>query len=164
MKNCFLAEKTNFKAVSLPVDLNTAALAGARIGLENDHRVAIVCNFGDSTAAVVQATLKQHTAGVGGTSKALATSNPIFKKIGAATKFTKVEGDIDAPASAFDLSADLADSEGIVIFEVLASDLDVNNGFTHVSIEFADSTAAKLFCGNYVLADSKTFPACLIDV
>lgn len=145
------------KAVSVPVDLNTAALTGARIKLDVGQKLVIHCHFGDSLAAVVTAALKQHNAASAGTSKALESRLPYFKKVAAATSFTKVEQSV--PASSFDLAADLAGDEGIVVFEVLPEELDIANGFAWASIDFADSTAAKLFSGIYIVENCKYEPA-----
>lgn len=150
----FLAEHKGIKA-ELPVDLNSAALTGARISMKKSHRCAIIVNMGDSTAAVTTFSLQQHNAASGGTSKALAISNPYFHKAGAATSFTKVDATVTdgvpVAASSYDVAALFADAEGILVFEVLQEDLDVNNGFTHISINALDSTAAKLASIVYIL-------------
>lgn len=156
MFNAALLEKLNIKAME-PVDMNTAAITGARISMKESDRVAIVCNMGDSVAAVVDFTLKQHNAASGGTSKVLAVANPYFKKVGAATSFTKVEPTV--AASNFVLSSDFAAEPGMVVFEVLAADLDINGGFTHLSIDAADSTAAKLISIEYVSHEVDKKPA-----
>lgn len=144
----FLLEHNNLK-VDAPVDLNTAAFAGSRVSLAGGERLAIIVNMGDSTAAVVDFTLKQHTAASAGSSKVLAVANKYFHKVGAATVFTQVEP--TSEASNYVLSSLLSDEPGVVVFEVLASQLDVNNGYAYVSIEAADSTAAKLAGFTYVL-------------
>lgn len=152
----FLMEKKNLKLVTLPVDANTAAITGGRISLKNAKRVAFVVQFGDSTAATVQFALKQHNAATSGTTKALSIANPYYHKAGAATTFTKVTP--TAATDAYDLGTIFGDAEGIVVFEVLPEDLDVNGGFTHASIDLADSGAAKLVS---VLAavEPKSLPA-----
>ena len=152
MKNEFLAEGKGLKQAFAPVDLNTAAVAGARVGLKDGDRLAIVINLGTSTAAQLRVSLEQHNAASAGTSKALEIQNPYFHKAGAATVFTKV--DPSAPASTFDLDAVFAADGGVAVFEVLAEDLDVNGGFSHVSVNIADSTAAKLGAAVYVLEPS----------
>ncbi len=154
--NKLFAEEAIVKA-DVPVDMNTAAFVGSRCVMNKGCKLAIVLNMGDSVGAVVDFTLKQHTAASGGSSKVLAISNHYFKKAGAATSFTKVE--LSAEASNFVLSADFAAQEGIVIFEILESDLDINNGYAYVSIEAADSTAAKLLSAIYVVEDAYVKPA-----
>lgn len=153
--NYLLLEEYNLKA-DAPVDMNTAAFVGSRIAMKEGERLAILVNMDTSLAAVVEFTLKQHNAAAAGTSKDLATTTPYFKKIGAATSFTKVE--LASPTSNFVLSADLAAAKGVVVFEVLASELDVNGDFNYVSIEALDSTAAKLMGVTYVLRNCKHTP------
>lgn len=157
MKNALLLEQVNLKQAFLPVDLNTAAVTGNRVSMAGAKKLAIVISLGDSVGATVEFALKQHTAGSGGSSKALSVINPYFTKAGAATEFTKVEQ--DAAEDTYDLSADFAAQEGVVVFEVLAEDLDVNNGYTHVSVDVTDSAAAKVGAGVYVLSDLNHQPA-----
>ena len=155
----FLCEDKGLKQAFLPVDLNAAAVVGARVLA--DARVAIVVSMGDSTAATVAFTLKQHNAASGGTSKVLEIANKYYVKAGTANVFTKIEPEV--AASVFDLSSTFAGEEGIVVFEVLPEDLDVNNGFSHVSIEIADSGAAKIAHGLYIV-DSKFKPAHSVEL
>lgn len=139
----FLMEKYNIKQVAGPVDGNTAAITGTRVGMKGYRRIAFVIQLGDSTTALaVTPTLRQHNAASGGSSKDLSVANPYFKKVGAATKFTKVEPTV--AAAAYDLTTDFANDEGILVLEVLAEDLDVNNNFSHVSVDLADTGAAKM--------------------
>jgi hypothetical protein len=155
----FLLEDKGIKQAFLPVDLNTAAVVGERVKAED--RVAIVLAMGDSVGATVQITLKQHNAASGGTSKALSIANKYYVKAGTAKAFTKVEPEV--AADAYDLSATFAAQEGIVVLEVLPEDLDVNNGFSHVSVEIADSGAAKLASGLYIV-ESKFKPAHSVEL
>lgn len=140
--NAFKMEVENLKVVGGPVDFNTAAITGERVSMKACKRVAFICQMGDSTSAVVEFTLKQHNAASSGTSKALTVMNPYFHKVGAATSFTKVEPTV--AASVYTLSTLFADEPGVVVFEVLAEDLDTNNGFAWVSVDVTDSTAAKI--------------------
>lgn len=156
----FLAEQCGLKQV-IPYDMDTVT-AHARIGLAKGDRLAIICSFGDSTAAVVDLTLNQHTLVSGGTSKVLATQNPYFKKAGAATAFTKVQPSEDT--SNYVLSTDLAAQEGVVVFEVLGEDLDNENGYAFVSLSAADSTAAKILAVTYVLNNVRLAPAYKLDL
>lgn len=160
--NALLLEKKSVKQVMAPVDLNTAAVTGARISLSKGDKVAIAISMGTSVAAVVQFALKQHTAAAGGSSKALEVANPYFVKAGAATAFTKVEP--TAATDAYDLSATFAADGGIVVFEVLSEQLDVDGGYTHVSIDIADTTAAKIGAGLYILDNCRYAPAYALDI
>ncbi len=142
MDENFLLEALNLKQGFLPVDLNTGANTGFRIPFSNCKRITFVVQMGDSTAAAIVASLQQHNAASSGTSKALSIANPYYHKIGTATSFTKVVP--AAVASSFDVSTIFAADEGIVVFEVLAEDLDVEGDFNYVSLSIADSTAAKV--------------------
>lgn len=142
MDENFLMEMVNLKQGFLPVDLNAGANTGFRIPLKDCKRVAFVVQMGDSTSAAVVANFLQMDAASAGNSKALSISNPYYHKIGSATVFTKVTP--GAAASSFDVSTIFAGDEGIVVFEVLAEDLDVEGGFAYVSLSIPDATAAKV--------------------
>lgn len=152
----------NMKLAHDPVDMNTAAITGARISMAAGSRLAIVCQMGDSVAALVQFTLKQHTLAAGGTTKNLSVDNVYYKKVGAATTFTKVEPTV--AAALYDLSADFAAEPGIVVFEVLADQLDTNGGFDFVSVDVADSGAAKILSTMYVVQEAHFMPASEVAV
>ncbi len=156
--NANLLEKCQVKALVAPgTDMNTAAITGARVGLKNYDRVAVLIDMGTSTGAVVEFTLRQHTAASGGTSKAVAVSNPYYKKVGSADVWTKVEQ--TSANSVYTLSTDFAGAAGMVCFEILAEDLDVDGGFAFFSVDAADSTAAKLIAAYYVLGSARYAPA-----
>lgn len=139
----FLLEKAVVKSVAGPVDLNTAAVTGGRVSMKNAKRIAFVLSVAAGTSTTThQFTLRQHDAASAGNSKDLSVDNPYFHKIGAATSFTKVSP--DSAAALYDLHSILADSASIVVFEVLAEQLDIANGYTHVSLDIADSGGAQL--------------------
>lgn len=136
MKEALLLEKVNMKLLTLPVDGDTAQ-TGARIKLDTGDRLAFVVSMADSTSSNVVFSLKQHDAASSGTTKALSVDNPYFHKAGAETKFTKVVP--GSATDAYDLSTQFASQEGLAIIEVLAEDLDVNNGFLWASLNVADT-------------------------
>lgn len=154
------SERMTIKQVSAPADLNGAAVTGNRLKMEDSFKVAICCSFGDSVAAVTDFTLRQHDAATGGNSKVLAISNPYFYKVAGATKFTKVE--IEEVSNIAPIV--LADDEGIIVIEVLAEDLDRDNGFSYLSVDVADSTAAKIMGAEYLLHDVRNMPAYEIEI
>lgn len=153
----FFLEKNNIKMASVPVDGNTAAISGARISMKTGERLVILCAMGDSTGATVEFAIKQHNASSGGTTKALATLNPYFHKVGAATSFTKVEPTV--ATDTYTLTTLFTGDEGLVAFEVLQEDLDVDNNFSHVSVEVTDAAAAKIMAPLYIVHQSKSNPA-----
>lgn len=154
------SEKVTMKTVAVPADLNGAAVTGARIKLAKGFKLAIVANFGDSTAAVTDFTLQQHDAASAGNSKALAISNPYFHKVAAATTFTKVA----VSAASNIVPTVLAADEGIIVLEVLAEDLDRDNDYAWVSVNVADSTAVKIMSALYIVHDMREVPAYSVAV
>ena len=157
MKNAYLMEKQNLK-IEAPVDLNTAGLVGARIKMDKGFRLAIAVALGASVGATVSVALKQHNAASGGTTKVLAIDNSYYVKAGlTAAAFTKVVPAV--AADTYDLSTTFAAAAGVVVFEVLAEQLDTNNGFAWVSVEIADSVAAKLGAVSYIVHEAKELPA-----
>lgn len=157
----YLSEKITFKQVAAPADLNAAAVTGARIRVNEGFRIAVIATFGDSTAAVTSLTFQQHDAASSGNSKVLATQNPYWHKVAAATSFTKVQPTADASTI---VPTVLADDEGIYVFEFLAEDFDREDGYEYFSVNVADSTAAKIMGAVYVLNDVREVPAYGIDV
>lgn len=141
-KNAYFMELFNVKNGFLPVDLNAGANTGARMSMKGCERIAFITTMGDSTSAVATFSFQQHNAASAGTSKALTHSNPYYHKNAALTVFTKVTP--GSAASSFDLATQFAGDEGIVVFEILAEDLDVNNDYAWVSMDIADTTAAKV--------------------
>lgn len=151
MSSLFM-ETNSVKAAAIPQD-NVAAITGSTVKLQDFYAVAIKVNLGASTGAAVDLTLKQHD---GTTPKALDMVNPYFKKVAAETVFTKV----DAPnADTLDLAADFADDSGMVVIEVLAEDLDRNNGYHSVSLDLGAATVAKIVAVEYVMYKSRFNPA-----
>jgi hypothetical protein len=156
-------EKRNIKQAFAPVDLNTAAVTGARVSLAHVKKVACVISVGTSlTGGVVDITLKQHNAASAGTSKDLLVAKKYYKKVGTATKFTEVPATV--AAANYVLSTDFDTNGGIVVFEVDAADLDVNGGFTHFSVNLADGGVAKVGSAIYILSDNDFTPAYALDI
>ncbi len=158
MKEAYLAEKVLAKQAAGPVDANTAAITGNRFDMKGFDRVAFIISLAAGTTTTTHGfTLRQHNAASSGTSKDVAVNNPYYHKIGAATNFTKV--DVAVAASVYDLHSILADSASIVVFEVLAEQLDVDNGFRWVSLDIADSGGAQLVSVLAVGHNCKSMPA-----
>lgn len=149
MKNAYLMETHGAKQAFAPVDLNTAAITGARIGMKAGDRLAVVISLGASLASTVQVTLKQHNAATAGVTKDLVVANKYYHKAGAATVFTQVVPTV--AAALVDVSTIFSTEGGLLVLEVLAEDLDVNGNFSHVSIDVADAGAAKIAAAVYVI-------------
>ena len=143
----FLAEANVLKSAIAPQDINGAGATGERFDMSKSARCAVVINLGASTGADLDVTLRQHDAASAGNSKDLEVANAYYHKVGAALSFTKV--DVEVAAAAYDL-ASINDDAGIVVFEVLASNLDVNGGFNHFSIDVnSPGAVAKIVSGIY---------------
>lgn len=157
MKNAFLLEQAVPKGVVGPVDLNTAAVTGARVSMKNARRVSFIVSLAAGTTTTTHGfTLRQHDAASAGNSKDLSVDNPYYHKVAPATVFTKVSP--ASAAAAYDLHAVVADAVSIVVFEVLAEQLDIANGYSHVSLDTADSGGAQL--GSVVaIVDQEFSPA-----
>jgi len=156
MSKLFL-EQNGCKSAGAPKDINASAFAGERIKMDKGYSLAIVCRLGDSVGATVQFDLDQHDAAAAGTSKALDIQSNYYHKTDAAASFTKVDvrADDAVLSDSADLSAALAADEGTVVFHVEPEHLDTNNDFAYVSLNIADSTAAKIASVTYYVKDIK---------
>lgn len=151
----YLMETSNIKLVSGPAALNGAATTGARVSMAAGERITFVVAVGASTGSTLSFSLKQHNAATSGTTKTLAIKEPVFKKVGAATTFTKVEAPL---VDTLDLSTDYAANAGIVVIEVLQENLDVNGNFAYVSLNLADSVTAKSASILAIVRHGRTVP------
>jgi len=139
----------------MPVDLSTAANTGDRVNLQNYDRCLFVLLASIGTAGddpVVSA--QQHDAASSGNSKALNFTR-IRHKVGAT--------DIDAvgqyslteqsESASFDTAIiDGAENESMIAIEVMAEDLDSENGYTFVSFNVTDvGSNSQLGAGFYIL-------------
>lgn len=152
-----LGEKLGIKGHA-PIDLDAAGLTGTRINLAKAERIGILVSVANAADDVV-VSLLQHDAETAGNSKAL--SLPIesvyYVKAGAATLFTKKE--LAAAASTI-TETDLNGAAGLLLIEVKAEHLDVNNNFAWVSANIAATTGllARLGDMTYLLHDLKSLP------
>lgn len=165
MSNKLLAEAHNFKQAFETKDLNGAATTGARVKLDQSERCSLVLSLASSASAgAVIANLKQHDAASGGNTKALSVANSYFHKVGAATSFTKVEQ--SSASDTVDAGATFGTDGGILIVEVLDSDLDVNGGFAWFSVDLDDyaDAAGRLAGGVYELHGLSKQPGYGLDV
>jgi hypothetical protein len=153
----FFLEKYNVAMGLVPVDLSAGANTGLRISMKNAKRITFLVTMGDSAAAVTDFTLQQHNAATAGTTKVVATTNPYFVKAAAATVWTKV---VPGSAASNFVPTDFATEPGMIAFEVLAEDLDVNGDFAWVSLDIADTDATEAKLGAVIaIADSMNHPA-----
>jgi len=144
--DCLFSESNAVKVGVLPADINAAAKTGARISMSKLDKLAIVV-IHDAGADTVDITVQQHNAASGGTSKALAISNPYFTKVTAETAFTKHE-----VSTATETYATVTTVAGVLVLEINAEDLDRTYGaeFGWVSVNLGATTAAKVVSVLYV--------------
>lgn len=157
----FLAEKNGYKQIALPKDINASALVGERISLEKGHRCGMVISC-DAGAEDLTISLEQHDAASAGNSKALLIKNNYYIKKDAETKFTKVEVLEDTPLSS--IVASVSGVKAVIIIETLDSQLDINGGYNHVSLNIAAGSAAKVVSGIYELHPMRFGAAYLNDL
>lgn len=140
----------------MPVDMSAGANAGDRVGMDNCDRLLFILLASVGTAGddpVISA--QQHTAASGGSSKALNFTR-YWSKVGATAinavgQFSRAT---QAASDSLDTAAlDGAENQAMICIEVMAEDLDADNGFTHVSFDVADvGTNAQLGAGLYILS------------
>lgn len=160
-KNQYFLEGHNMKVAVAAAAAELATNAGARISMKECDRVAILVKVGAGAGADVKILLQQHI-GDAGASKALEIQNYTFVKAGAATKFTKTEPTV--AASTIELT-DLDGASGLAVIEVLASDLDVNGGYTHISASVgATGSATKLVGVDYITQVNRQTPTYSQDI
>lgn len=158
-----LMERANIKQIIAPADLAAGANTGARLSMKNALRVSIILSMGASTTGDTPTlAFKQHDAASAGNSKALAIGQSYYVKNGAETKFTKTA--VDTKTDSFVLTSDLTADGGIAVFEVLAEDLDRDNGFTHISVDMPDAGANAKIGEVLAIVYSKNSPAYDLDI
>lgn len=138
MKNALLAEELVPKVLIDPVNLNTAAVTGNRIDMQDLEKVTLLIVLNSATSrTAVTLDLDQHTVASAGTPAALAVANKYFHKVGAATVFTAVEPTV--AADSYDFTTLVGDSKAVIVMEVRSADL--TDGYRWISINSADSGA-----------------------
>ncbi len=145
---CLFAECTGLKMGGVPASLAGAAFTGARIGLADMERVAVVVAFND-VAEDMAITFQEHDAASAGNSKTIVPTKPVFVKLDAETSFTE---------EAF-AAADGNGASGVVVYEFIAEELDRANDYTHISANIASVTGAKVISVTYVSHAMKRKPA-----
>jgi len=134
-------------------DMNASSATGARYKMDEAYRVAIIVHFNAGLGAV-DVTLRQHDAAAAGNSKDLVNGNHSFLSLDGAD-FSKI---INDPAAANYTPAGVASAYGIFELEVLPEQMDHENGFSYLSVDVADSAAAKIIGINYHAYDLKVKP------
>ena len=164
--NIHFAEKVNVVSGFLPVDMHTnPGPTSDWVCLKGYHRCAIVFFKGIGTNGddpVI--TLLQATAVAGTSSKALNITR-VDKKQAASNLLATGTYTLSTSASAAShdtfstntwTNSDLAEQAAVVVIDVRAEDLDIDNGFDCIQANVADvGTNAQLGCLLYMLHDPK---------
>lgn len=146
-----------FRKKALNGDADAASLS--RIDMKNFHKMSIVIDVTTSVAEALPVTLRQHDALSGGNSKDLVMNNPYFVRLTADDVGSKV----DAPELAtFNLQG-ANGSAGLYVLEVLGEDMDVDNQFSFLSLDFGDLTAARVVAVHYESVMPRYKPAYQIE-
>jgi hypothetical protein len=156
-KNRNFLNGADIRPVILPVDLAAGANTGLRVPLRNYDRAVFLFFAEQGTAGQDPIiTLRQHDAASGGTSKNLAAIATVWQK----ENDTTLPNDwtvITQAAGATYTSETGGESLQMIVIEVESADLDVTNGFTHVSIDVPDTgaTAGKIGCAIAILLEPR---------
>ncbi|MFI6530510.1 hypothetical protein [Streptomyces uncialis] len=140
-----------------PVDLSAAAVTGKRVRLRDCGGLTIVVFKSAGTAGDdPTVTLRQHTAGSGGTSSTLPVIDHYYLKDATALAGTEAWTRIAQTAAATIAdpggAGTSAERQQIVVIEVEAAQL--SDGYTHVSLDVADvGTNAQLGAVLYLRRD-----------
>lgn len=132
------------------------------VSLKNVSKATIIVNLTQGNAATVALTLMQAQDVSGTGAKALANTVPIWSNLDTAATDTLVRR-TDGVA----YTTDAAVKNKTVIFEVDASQLDVNNGFDCLYVTTGASNAANITQGTFLLHGLRfqqaTPPSAIID-
>lgn len=150
----------------VPVNLATAANAGDWVSMADFDRIAIVIFKGVGTAGEDPTiTLQQATDASGTGAKALNFVRVDVKQGALLTAIGEFTTTIQTAANTY-TNATLAETQAIIVIDVMASDLDVNNSFKFIQASIADvGTDSQIGCGLYLAYgcryQSKTLPSVL---
>lgn len=140
-----------------PIDITGAAKTTAWIGLKRGNRVQFKLMAGAWAGGTAAVTLEQATDASGSGGKALAF-----------TRRFSVSGDTVTETTVTSNTFNLSAANQTDIIEIVASDLDVNNGFAYVRLLTASPGAnADLLCVTVQVYDldingkPSTLPSCL---
>ena len=155
----------------VPVNTQSGANVGDVVSLGNYNRLTVVFFKAAGVANDDPVlTFEQGTDVAFGTNKNLATIDEYWYKQGAALTavgtFTRVT---QSASQTVTLNATSAEQQGIYVFEIPASDLDVDGGYDCVRVTVADtgSAGAQLGCMLYLLSEPRhataMLPSAIID-
>jgi hypothetical protein len=151
----FLEQATIVPLIT-PVDLSTAANNGDWFDMANYNRAVIVLYKGIGTAGQDPIVKLQQAKTNAGTPKDLLFTR-IREKVGATALTAVSDFDLETQAGATSFTdAESAENEAMIVVEIKAADLDVQNGYHWVQLSVADVGAnAQLGCGFAILTEPR---------
>ncbi len=157
--NRHFLEKNQVVAAIIPVDLAAAANNGDWVSLKNFGRVAAIIYKAAGTAGDDPVfTLRQATDVAGTGAKALNFTR-IDSKVGTQTGIGQFTTTTQAAANTY-TDAVSAEAQAIMVVDIKAEDLDVDNGFDCVQLQIPDvGSNAQLGCALYILHEPRNAKA-----
>lgn len=144
-----LIEGAKFIAAFGPVDTTGAGQDGVWVSMKNYSKLAIVLQTGAWAGGTAAVTLEQATAAADTDAKALA-----FTSYLKAYDTDDTPDDAGAIVSVASNTFNVGDNANVLVIEVKAGDLDINNNFAFVRVRTATPGAnADLISGLYILYD-----------
>jgi hypothetical protein len=159
--NEHFCEKNQIAQGFLPVAMNTGANAGAYVSMKEYGRMAIVLYKAIGTAGDDPTITVTQAQDVSGTAAKALGFTEVRKKqaasnLAAVGQFTKSTVAAPATNDTFNTTAgtwtntDLAEQAAIIVIDIKAEDLDVNNSFDCIKVAVGDvGTNAQLGCALY---------------
>ncbi|WP_289296237.1 hypothetical protein [uncultured Reyranella sp.] len=159
--NKHFLEKNQVVAAIIPVDLQSAANNGDWVSLKGYGRVAAILYKAAGTAGDDPVfTLRQAT-DVSGTGAKALNFTRIDSKVGTQTGIGQFTTTTQAAANTY-TDAVSAEAQAIMVVDIKAEDLDIDNGFDCVQLQIPDvGSNAQLGCALYVLHEPRNAKAVL---
>lgn len=155
MSEKFLQHLTIESAI-VPIDLATGANNGDWISMKN-YRKALVVLFADAgTAGEDPVFTLQQASDVSGTGAKALNFTTVYEKVGTLTGVAAWTRVTQTAANTYTNTVS-GEAENLIVVEVDAAELDVDNGFDCIRLQIPDTgaTAGKIGCGIVILLDPR---------
>ena len=154
--NARFAEQAQIVPFVMPIDLNSGANAGDWVSMKNFERLTICVLASAGTAANdLTMTVSQAVNVSGGSSKALNAITSLAVKQGASLAAIGQYSEVTQAADEQYTEATNGESQLLYVTDILAEDLDVDNGFDCVQVSLNQVGAAKVGCAFGILWGAK---------
>lgn len=169
--NKHFLEKVQIVSGFVPVDMKTGANNGDYVSMKNYGRCAIVLHKGVGGAGEDPTIVLQQATSVAGTSVKALPYDRVDYKIGTLTAqgtFTTAAPSAAAAAAGTYTLSGVGTVEAIIVFDIKAEDLDIDNGFDCIRATIADvGTTVQVGSLEYHLHEprnaSATLPSAIAD-